>query len=67
MSWTGLISFSIGTNIGRNCEQGTIEAPYRVFLVIRCPCGHIPVQNLEIYNHSTLVYYLHYSLSIYEH
>jgi len=34
MSWTGLISFSIGTNIGRNCEQGTIEVPYRPFSLL---------------------------------
>jgi len=37
MSWTGLICFRIRTNIGPICEQGTIEAPYRLFSLFAVP------------------------------
>jgi len=37
MSWTGLISFRVRTNIGPNCGQGTIEVPYRFFSLFAVP------------------------------
>jgi hypothetical protein len=37
MFWTGIIWFRIRTNICPNCEQGTVEAPYRVFSLFAVP------------------------------